>query len=216
MKRLLLILSLCICFCIPAFTQEAPEPPAEPEIPQEPLIPADPEVPPEPEQPDEYQQNDYVFRLNQAGDTFLGMQLSVQIPFIKNMKVGGAGGIMVSRFLTNYFALGGEVNFSYQTTIGSNTYYFIPLMIKGTFVIPVGKFEFPLSVAAGFVFQSYINRNYFGLIVKPEAGAFYRFSPGWSVGLIAGANILPQWYVNSSNNRTGVILSTSACVRFHF
>jgi hypothetical protein len=200
MKRLLLILSFCICFCIPAFSQEV----------------AEPAVPQEPEQPDEYPQSDYVFRLNQQGDSFLGIQLSVQIPFIKKLNVGGAGGIMFSRFLTDYFALGGELDFSYETTIGSNVYYFIPILVKGTFVIPVNKFEFPISLAMGFAFQSYINRNYYGFVIKPEIGAFYRFSPGWSVGLTAGVNILPQWYIKSSNNRTGVILSTSACVRFHF
>jgi hypothetical protein len=171
----------------------------------------------EPVQPEQEAGNNYVFRLNQTGDSFLGIQLSVQIPLnVKNLYVGGAGGIMFSRYVTDYFALGGELDFSYETTVGSNVFYFIPVMVKGTFDIPVGKFEFSAALAVGFVFQSYINRNYYGLIVKPELGAFYRFSPTWSIGVTAAANIIPQWYTISANNRTGVILSTGACVRFHF
>jgi hypothetical protein len=205
MKRLVLIMSLFICFFIPVFAQDAAE-----------QVPAE-QVPPESTSPEQVPENNYVFRVNQAGDSFIGIQLSVQIPLnVKNLQVGGAGAFMFSRYLTNYFAIGGELDFSYETTIGSNVYYFIPLMLKGTFDIPVGKFEFSVALSAGFVFQAYLNRNYYGFIAKPEVGAFYRFSRTWSVGLTVGADIIPQWYNNTDNNRVGVILSTGACVRFHF
>ncbi|MDR2898407.1 MAG: hypothetical protein LBU99_06275, partial [Spirochaetaceae bacterium] len=108
MKRLLLIMSLLMCFCIPAFTQEAVE-----QVPLEQVPPE--QVPPEQVEPAPEQEsgNDYVFRLNQAGDNFLGLQLSVQIPLnVKNLNVGGAGAFVFSHYLTDYFAIGGELDFS--------------------------------------------------------------------------------------------------------
>ncbi|MFI3258442.1 MAG: hypothetical protein R3Y36_09115 [Spirochaetales bacterium] len=164
------------------------------------------------------EQETITYKMNQKGDQFIALKLDVNIPYrpFENLKVGGSGSLGYHHFLTSEFTIGGNVSFAYTTTIGSNVFYFVPFMFTASYQFTAGKFEIPISLEIGGALQNYLDRTYFGLAVRPEIAAYYRYSPDWSFGIQTGVYILPQWYSNSEYNYTGIIQDVGLSVRYHF
>lgn len=161
--------------------------------------------------------SDYVFRASQKGDQYAKVSLSLNIPNQPTqLNYGGSGTLGYHYFITDNMNIGGDVGFNYLTTVGDNVYYFIPLLFKFGYQFNTAKFEIPLYLGIGAAIQNYIDRNYFGLAIKPEVGLFYRTSSDFSFGVMAGVYVMPQWYENSKYNYTGVITDISVSVRYHF
>ncbi len=162
---------------------------------------------------------DSVYQMNQKGDHQIKIELALQIPFrpsIEQLKLGGGGSLGYMYFLTDWLLLGGDISFSYAPTIGSNQLTFIPILFKIAAQPTVWRFEFPISIGIGGVFQNYLDRFYFGLAVKPSVGAFFRINPSWSVGLHTGLYIMPQWYTHPQYNYTALIMDAGLSARYHF
>ena len=72
----------------------------------------------------------------------------------------------------------------------------------------------------GFAWESFGGKNYFpGLVVKPEAGAMFRLTESWSLGLEASYLLMPQfssWYNDNAENFAGQFLTFSVTARYHF
>lgn len=161
----------------------------------------------------------FVYRMNQKGDQFIKIGLMVNVPFkpgIPQLKVGGSGTLGYARFMNSYLAVGGDASFAYMTTIGENIFTFIPLMAKIMYQPTLNKFEFPLAFGIGGAFQNYGGSTYFGLVIKPEVGVFYRYSADWSFGANAGLYVMPQWCKNPEYNRTGLVMDIALTARYHF
>lgn len=160
------------------------------------------------------------------GDQFIRMGLGLGIPLFNlssneietttNLELGGTGIIGYSRFLNSKIALGGEIAFSFNSTLGDNLFFYLPITFKATYAFVFKRIHIPVSLGAGFAFQTYNTTNYFGPIIKPEIGAYYQFSPDWSYGATVAWNIIPQYYKNGDGNRTGNILDVALGVRYHF
>ncbi len=160
------------------------------------------------------------------GDQVIRITLGTTLPLFNltpdgvetqtNLSPGGSGNIGFSRFVTNRIAMGGEIAFAFNTTIGGNLYFYLPITYNIGYEFVFNRIHVPVSLAIGGLFQTYAITNYFGLIVRPEIGAYWQYSPAWSFGAQAGWNVIPQWYANGSNNRTGNILGLSAGFRYHF
>lgn len=162
---------------------------------------------------------DSVYQMNQQGDHQIKIDLALQIPFrpsIDKLKLGGGGSLGYMYFLTDWLLIGGDVSFSYAPTIGSNQLTFIPVLFKAAAQFSVWRFEFPITVGIGPVFQNYLDRFYFGLAVKPSVGMYYRINPSWSVGLYCGLYVMPQWYMNPEYNYTALIMDAGLSARYHF
>ena len=159
----------------------------------------------------------FVYKMNQKGDQFIKIGLMVDIPLhpaTRQLKVGGSGTLGYMLFLNSNFALGGDASFAYMTTLGKNIFTCIPLMVKAMYQFTFHKFEFPITLGIGGAFENYLGDSYFGLIIKPELGAFYRHSPDWSFGANIGWNMMPQWTKDSSY--FGVIMDIGVTARYHF
>ncbi len=194
MKRICaLLLSFCICFSAAA-AQEA-----------------------ESEGQSDQGQEEFVYKMNQKNDWFVRLGGSVYLPITPvNLKLGMDLNLGFYTFLAENFAIGGDGNMTYAVTAGDNIYFSVPIMARAMYQFSVKNIEIPLSLGAGVAIQTYLERYYFGLIVNPEVGFFYRFRTDWSAGIHCGINILPQWYENTEYNRTGYILDTGVSVRYHF
>ena len=93
------------------------------------------------------------------------------------------------------------------------------------FIIPFGprvgykfvfnRFEFPITLMIGAAPQSYLEKRYFGMIIKGGASGFFRFNADWSFGLNAQWWVLPQ---RPENNKdvVGNFLELSLSARYHF
>ncbi len=160
---------------------------------------------------------DFVYKPNQQGDQFVRLNLALEMPFRPTqLKYGGTGTLSYGIFLTESFNLSAKASFAYTTTLGSNIFYFIPITVCAQYQMLIRNFEIPLSFEIGGAIESYIDRLFFGLVLKPEAGLFYRVSPDWSIGIYGGLYVLPQWYSDSKYNYTGVISDIGLSVRYHF
>ena len=167
------------------------------------------------------------YQLNEPGDQYINIGLMVTFPlnfggdfprFKKGkLQTGGAGTLGYHRFLTSWLDLGFDIAFGYCPTIGENIFTYIPFLLSVTVQPSLKRFEFPITMAAGFASESYLNRTYFpGFVLKPQAGVFYRVSPSWSFGLKGDFMYMPQWYNDSSKNDYGIFASCMIAARYHF
>ncbi|WP_273066133.1 TP0733 family outer membrane beta-barrel protein [Treponema berlinense] len=167
------------------------------------------------------------YRMNEPGDQFINIGLMVTFPLNfggdfplyreGQLSTGGAGTIGYHRFLTSWFAVGLDVSFGYNPTIGENMFTYVPFVFCFTVQPTIKKFEFPITMGIGASVESYLNRTYFpGLTLKPEAGIFYRVTPSWSFGIKGNFMYLPQWYEDSENNDHGNFSSVVIAARYHF
>ena len=171
------------------------------------------------ETPDDYYE-DISYKGNGAGDQYIKIALMGMFPlnFGDKLSTGGAAEIGYHRFVSEYFALGFDVQFGYNPTIGSNMFTYVPMTFTGTFQPYIGNFEFPLTFGIGAALESYLNRNYFpGLILKGQAGFFYRVAESWSFGVESEYMYMPQWYADHKEwNDYGLFLSAGLIARYHF
>jgi hypothetical protein len=63
--------------------------------------------------------------------------------------------------------------------------------------------------------QRYLEKGYFGLILKPGASIFWRFNPEWSFGFNTFWWFVPQWPKNG-NNSIGNFVELTLSARYHF
>ncbi len=198
MKRLFSILIILLTATTLFFAQETDEPAVDDE--------GFPEV--------------YVYDSNGAGDQFLKISLGALFPlnFKHQLKVGGDATIGYYRFLSKYFAVGGEMSATYNQSIGEKILVMIPFTFGGMFQPYVGKFEFPMFAEIGFAAQTWQNMETFPtLITKLSAGAYYRFSDSISVGLSTDFIWIPQWFIKEpSHNFNGLFETLNIGLRYHF
>jgi hypothetical protein len=168
----------------------------------------------------------YEYEAIRAGDQYLNLNAGPTFPLFyltpnglntsTRLNIGGMGGIGYSRFITPNISIGGEFNFAFNTTFGQNLFFYLPMFFKGTYELVFWQIHVPLSLNVGMAFQTFNSYSYFGPAVKPEIGVYYQFSPEWSFGGSCGWTVLPQWYQESANNRTGNMFNVVAGFRYHF
>lgn len=200
MKRISLLICAYLLLCAPFFAQESNE--------QENL-----------QNSSTLNNDNYVYKINQIGDQFIQLGLTGNIPIkpaLSQLLFGGSGSLGYQRFVLDNLSIGGNIKFAYNPTIGANVLYYVPIMANASYHFTNGKFEFPISLNIGGAFENYNDRSYFGIVVKPEASAYFRFSSDWSFGINSGVYIIPQWYDDTSDNYTGIITDIGLSVRYHF
>ena len=144
----------------------------------------------------------YVYEPIRKGDQFIRMGLQLGIPLFNTSP--------------NKFAIKPNIYFTFHLTRGSNLYFAIPFTINSGYTFAIEKFRIPLTFGIGGDFQSYNGTRYFSLFFRPQAGVFYQYSPEWSFGGELSWDIVPQWYKDSSFNRTGNFLNIGFAARYHF
>ena len=171
--------------------------------------------------PDIYDEDaDYVYLQNAPGDQYINIRVMPGFPlnFGDKMKIGGEINVSYNRFLTSWLAVGAELAFGYNPTIGSNIFTYIPLSVGVTFLPAIKKFEFPITLNVGMAVENYLSNTYFpGLVLRAGAGAYYRINESWSAGLEGVFAYMPQWYFkNPEKNDYLNIAYVSAGVKYHF
>ncbi|MBQ3838310.1 MAG: hypothetical protein II814_14445 [Treponema sp.] len=171
--------------------------------------------------PDIYDEDaDYVYLQNAPGDQYINIRVMPGFPlnFGDKMKIGGEINVSYNRFLTSWLAVGAELAFGYNPTIGSNIFTYIPLSVGVTFLPAIKKFEFPITLNVGMAVENYLSNTYFpGLVLRAGAGAYYRINESWSAGLEGFFAYMPQWYFkNPEKNDYLNIAYVSAGVKYHF
>jgi hypothetical protein len=169
--------------------------------------------------------SDYMPALYARGDQTFVISLGPIIPTLfrgksglveNNVKVGGTGSLSYTYFLNPNFFIGGELGIMFGSTLGKNSLFIVPFGIKAGYQWVFKRFEFPLSLMVGGAPQRYQNYGYFGLILKPMASVFFRYSSDWSFGLNAAWWWVPEWTGESGKNVMGNFLEVTLAARYHF
>ncbi|MDR2619317.1 MAG: hypothetical protein LBC62_10645 [Treponema sp.] len=132
-----------------------------------------------------------------------------------NIKLGGTGSLAFNYFLNAHWFVGGELGGMFASTRGKNMLFIVPFGVRAGYQFVVSRFEFPITLMIGAAPQKYLDKGYFGLIIKPGASAFFRFNPDWSFGLNANWWMLPEWPKNRKNV-VGNFLEITLSARYHF
>jgi len=168
----------------------------------------------------------YSGSLYNRGDQTFSINLGTIVPLFylrangetaeNKTNIGGAGSLSYNYYFSPYFALGGEFGGMFSGTIGGNMLFVMPFGLRFTTQIIKTPFEFPLSVMVGAASHGYLDTDYFGLIVKPAAGAYWRYSPDWSFGVNATYWWVPQWTGDDATTIYGNFLEVTLTARYHF
>jgi hypothetical protein len=130
------------------------------------------------------------------------------------LSVGGFGSLAFNYFVTPKVFLGGELSGMFSATRGGNMLYLIPFGFRVGYQFLYRRFEFPVSLMIGAASQRYLEKGYFGPILKPGASVFWRYNPEWSFGLNSVWWFVPQWPRNG-NNSFGNFLELTLSARYH-
>lgn len=171
--------------------------------------------------PDIYDDDfNYVYQQNAPGDQFISIRVMPNFPlnFGDKLSIGGQISVGYNRFLTSWLAIGADLAFGYNPTIGSNILTYIPITAGVTFLPTIKKFEFPITLNVGIAVESYLSNSFFpGMVFRAGAGAYYRINESWSAGIEGFFTYMPQWYFDKPEKNDFLNLaSVSAGVKYHF
>ena len=177
----------------------------------------------EEEDPPESDWIDIVTAPYAQGDRCFLVSLGIIIPLYfsgiednqHGLSVGGFGSLSFNYFLTSNIFLGAEISGMFSGTRAGNMLYIIPFGARIGYQFYYRRFEVPVSLMIGGASQRYLEKSYFGPILKPGVSAFWRYNPDWSFGMNAVAWVVPQWPKNG-NNSIGNFLELTLSARYHF
>lgn len=172
----------------------------------------------------------FKYELNVKGDQYIRISLAPTFPmnfpdfpslFVRNahqLGIGGLGTLGYHYFILKDMAVGFDVGFGFNVTIGSHVFNYVPVVGTFTYQPCFGKFEIPLTIGVGFAWETYANKNYFpGLFVKPEIGLHYRLDPSWSVGGEVSYVFMPQFLaLYGGENAFGHFMNLAISARYYF
>jgi len=133
-----------------------------------------------------------------------------------NLNLGGTGTLTYMFFLDSRISVGGTLGLMFNSTIGENMVFMIPLGIRTSYQLLFGRFEFPLHVTLGVNWHRYLDFTYFGYFMQFGTGAFFRFGPDWSFGVDTSWGWHPQWTGSRRTTVHGNFVNLLFAARFHF
>jgi hypothetical protein len=144
---------------------------------------------------------DSFFETFTKGDAVFNINLGVIFPVVFSAgdvsqydpPVGGDGMLSGSFFLNSHVFTGFGVQGMFTPTIGEHMLYIIQMGPHIGYEWTAGRFEFPLSVMAGWAWEMYLEHLYFGFFVKPQFSVLFRAFNDWSFGLTTAWWFVPQW-----------------------
>jgi hypothetical protein len=176
-----------------------------------------------PELPIESDWSELMPELYSRGDKLFSITLGPVLPTVfiyegrgvadGKIGIGGGGYLAYTYFFNGHLFMGGELGGMFAITRAKNALFIVPMGLRLGYQFILGRFEFPLSLLAGLAPQTYLEKNFLGLFLKPSASAYWRFNPDWSFGLDAAWLWVPQW---ADRTAYGNFLELSLSARYHF
>ncbi|MDR2510172.1 MAG: hypothetical protein LBC77_05970 [Spirochaetaceae bacterium] len=132
------------------------------------------------------------------------------------INIGGTIAIAYNYFLDSKMFVGGDVQFSFSSTIGEHFLFVVPIAARVGYQFVWRRFEFPLSAHLGVAPQLYSGYSLFGMFFKLQQAAYFKFNPEWSFGLNGSFWWMPEWTKDPNKNAYGHFFELTASARFHF
>lgn len=117
-----------------------------------------------------------------------------------HLKLGGYAAISYQGFVSEKFALGGELGYAFNYSQSSLLCTTVPISAKLTFVpVQTGSFDIAASISLGGAFLRYGEGKYFAPYAQATIQPTIFFSESWGIGIEAGIMATAELYTSNSN-----------------
>ncbi len=116
-----------------------------------------------------------------------------------HMKLGGFASIAYQGYISEYFALGGELGYVFNYSLSNKLLTTVPMTVKLTYVpIQTGHFDFAASLNLGGAFVRYDEGKFFSPFASITLTPSFFFTDNWGIGIETG--IMTTWEFYTKNN----------------
>lgn len=106
-----------------------------------------------------------------------------------NLKLGAAGSLQWGVHLDNNWMVGLEVGGMFCKSPLDNTFFQLPITVKGSYIIHFFPFEFPIFIGTGMDVVRYTDQTHLNWIIKPGFSTIWKYNFNWGFGL----NVVYWW-----------------------
>jgi hypothetical protein len=121
-----------------------------------------------------------------------------------HLKTGGYGSIRYQGFLNESLAIGGELGYYFAYPRSNDLFTSVPIQFMLSWIPLSGTFELPLSLGAGFAYNSFDQSSYFSLFASIEAGFSWYFNEQWGLTASIGYWLIPELYAKDKVGDTSL------------
>ena len=161
--------------------------------------------------------DDEDFLYHEAGDQNFSFSAGTKLPLFtyfpntgkvdtsKFEPAGWYGSIGWERFITNRFALGGEIAYSNNEVINGRRLVQVPIFFTAKWYPLQTQFDIPLAVKTGGVFHSYNDEGdqaSFGPIIAPSVEFQWKALDAWSFGIETSYWFTPEFKFGDNRDDT--------------
>lgn len=116
-----------------------------------------------------------------------------------HLKLGGFASLAYQGFISDSFALGGELGYVFNYSRSGMLLTTVPITVKLSYIpIQTGKFDLALGMNLGGAFIRYNEGKYFAPLASLSLNPTFYFSETWGIGVETGIMVTGEFY--SSNN----------------
>ncbi len=118
-------------------------------------------------------------------------------------KVGGVASIAYQGFLSEYFAIGGELGYQFINSLTPSLYTTVPITAKFTYIpVQTGTFDIAVSANLGVAFIKYDTGKYLAPFASLTLCPTFYITESWGFGIESGIMTTAEIYTkNSSYNK---------------
>ena len=118
------------------------------------------------------------------------------------MKVGGYISLGWEAFIDHKSSVGAELGYGFARSLDNRLYLSVPILAKLSYFLVDGNFDLPISISAGGIYSSFDDQHYFGLMAKPELGAYWNINDKWGIGIRVAYAFIPELYFGDDSSKT--------------
>ncbi|NIZ18844.1 TP0733 family outer membrane beta-barrel protein [Entomospira culicis] len=111
---------------------------------------------------------------------------------MSSMKTGFSIGLGFDYYLSNNLKIGGSASFGSITNSSKNYSFLVPVVTRISWEFHTIRFDFPVGVDVGLLFNKYRTLFAINFLVRPHAGVFFNITRSWSIGIDTTFWIVPQ------------------------
>jgi len=164
----------------------------------------------------DYEKGDGIFSLNLGTNIPLGFYDPTQPGLVgPNSTLGFAFGLSYLGFLDEHWALGGDAGGAFITTLAERRLFLAPISFKAAYAINLSPISILPTIGVGMAISSLSDYKHIDPLFKLGSSFLWRYNSDVSYGLHMFADIIPQFYEDSTQNRVGFFMEATLSVSYH-
>ncbi len=117
-----------------------------------------------------------------------------------HMKLGGFASIAYQGYISEYFALGGELGYVFNYSLSNKLLTTVPMTVKLTYVpVQTGRFDLAASLNLGGAFVRYDDGKFFAPFASITLTPSFFFTDNWGIGIESGVMATWEFYTKSND-----------------